>query len=350
MDVRIREIERPQDAGKELPINERVDRPPLVCRVGDRTRGPSCGEIQIPGHRQHSVAELLEIHPPGRERREQAVLGIAVIAGLSRRPLPIDRARKDEAMDGLHAPSAFDKSQGQPVQQFRVTRRLGAQTEIARRLHEPPAEMMLPNPIHHHARGQRIRTARHGFRQFEPATPLLEWGVVASTQHFGHPARHFVARTRRTPPPENTGIGLGSPVHEHEGGWHTEFDHPALHVALKLPQFLDRLEREELIIVGDSRVGHGDGRMRIIQKCPQLRGSRRVLFGGLDKEFRVACRGVGRRLGRRGKSRCNQRIQFPFAEQNGQRGRHFRGKLRRIDLGDGNPWPKNRVRGFLRNV
>ena len=41
---------------------------------------------------------------------------------------------------------------------------------------------MLPDPVNHHTRGQRVMGARNGISKLQPAAAMLEHGLI-TTQH-----------------------------------------------------------------------------------------------------------------------------------------------------------------------
>ena len=74
-----------------------------------------------------------------------------------------------QAVHGLDAPLPLDELGGQPVEQLGM-RGMGAiLAEIAGRAHQPFAEVILPDPVHHHPRCQRVLGAGNPFCQRQPA-------------------------------------------------------------------------------------------------------------------------------------------------------------------------------------
>ncbi len=67
------------------------------------------------------------------------------------------------------------------IQQFRMRRRLGAQTEVADGPHEAFAEVLRPDAVHDHASGEGIVPIRDGFRQIDTAAA----GVQLLRRVFG---------------------------------------------------------------------------------------------------------------------------------------------------------------------
>ena len=74
-----------------------------------------------------------------------------------------------------------------------MRRREAADSEIVRRLHQAASEVVLPDPIDHHARGQRVVSASQPLSQLQPtAAGRVVWQRLAS-QHFDEAARDFDA-------------------------------------------------------------------------------------------------------------------------------------------------------------
>ena len=74
----------------------------------------------------------------------------------------------------LQRPAAVDEALGQPVEQFRVGRRLAKRTEVVRRANDRLAKVMLPNAVDHHTSGERI------FRISDPLGQLKSTGLLGS--------------------------------------------------------------------------------------------------------------------------------------------------------------------------
>jgi len=69
----------------------------------------------------------------------------------------------DQPVHGLEAPAAGDELRREPVEQLRM-RRLGAvDAEVAGRVHEAGAEVVVPDAICHYAGRQRILHGRQPF-------------------------------------------------------------------------------------------------------------------------------------------------------------------------------------------
>ena len=88
------------------------------------------------------------------------------IVGIERGIARVEIAREliglrehDLAVDRLDRPAAGDEPGGEPVEQLGMTRRLAAEPEVGRRGDDSPAEVVLPDPVDHHAGRQGIARA-----------------------------------------------------------------------------------------------------------------------------------------------------------------------------------------------
>ena len=61
----------------------------------------------------------------------------------------------------------------QVVEQLGMRGPFAELAEVARRAHDAVAEMMLPDAVHHHARGERIVRVGDRFGQFQPAASVV---------------------------------------------------------------------------------------------------------------------------------------------------------------------------------
>src|SRR5881296_1695460 len=157
-----------------------------------------------------------------------------------------------------------------------MARRFRAQTKIAWRPHQCRAKMMLPDAIHHDARGERVVGAGDGACEFEPAAALFEGLALWPGNHFQELPRHFLTEARGAAALEHTRIRLRFAVSQDESGRGAEFDQPTVNLALQLPQLLDDAGGEETLIVDDRSIGHDSRRAGIAQKHPQLSRARRI--------------------------------------------------------------------------
>src|SRR4051812_10930350 len=116
-----------------------------------------------------------------------------------------------------------------------MARRFRAQTKIARRPDQSRAEMMLPEAIHHDARGERVVGAGDGSCEFEPAAALVEGLALRPGNHFQELARHFLTEARGAAAFEDTRIRLRLAVVQGESGRSAELNQTPVHLALQLP-------------------------------------------------------------------------------------------------------------------
>ena len=78
----------------------------------------------------------------------------------------------DLAVDRLDRPAGGDEPGGEPVEQLGMGRRFAAEPEVGRRGDDPPAEVVLPDPVDHDARRQGIVGLSQPLRQLEPSAAL----------------------------------------------------------------------------------------------------------------------------------------------------------------------------------
>ena len=95
-------------------------------------------------------------------------------------------------MHRLDRPSRFDEPGGEPVEQGRVCRPLAALAEVVGRANETLAEVVLPDPIDHDARGERV---------VGPRQPIRE---LAAGRFRGDPQRRFVLACKLAGTPRGT--------------------------------------------------------------------------------------------------------------------------------------------------
>ena len=81
----------------------------------------------------------------------------------------VGRGQHDLAVQRLDRPAGGDESAGQPVEQLGVAGPFAQDAEVAGGGDQPPAEVVLPDPVDHHARGQRVVGTRDRAGQLEPA-------------------------------------------------------------------------------------------------------------------------------------------------------------------------------------
>ena len=83
----------------------------------------------------------------------------------------------------LDGPAALHKFIGEPVEQFGMRRAAAVCAEVAGRIHDAVAECVVPQPVHEHARGQRVLRAGDPVR--EPHATLLVGLVHREAERAG---------------------------------------------------------------------------------------------------------------------------------------------------------------------
>ena len=165
------------------------------------------------GHGQQRVAHGLGVEPPRILAPEQEVLGIRGAArGVVERPLPIRRGAEDHPMQRLERSACGEQLRRQRIEQLRMTRTDAAEAEIIGRGHEPPPEVMVPEPVDDHSRGQRVLGRRHPGRQSAAAAGRIQTrGRVdrrrIRIEHRDEAGGDFLARLGEIPLVEQVGRG-----------------------------------------------------------------------------------------------------------------------------------------------
>ena len=123
--------------------------------------------------------------------------------------LLVDGARHDEPVHRLDRPTALHEGRRQMVEQFRMGRRAATDPEIIGRAHETFAEMVSPDAVDHHPRGERILGTRQPPGKFQASA--AHRGTVAgrersSAEHGKRAARNRVAGTIRLAAELDAGI------------------------------------------------------------------------------------------------------------------------------------------------
>ena len=129
--------------------------------------------VELAGHGQGRVAdglglELPPVHPP-----EVRVAGIGGVGcGPARRGLPVGRRGHDQAVQRLERLTAVAKLHGQPVEQLGMRGQLAHPAEVVGRGHDPPAEVILPDPVDDRPPGQGVARVGEPARQGRAAVAL----------------------------------------------------------------------------------------------------------------------------------------------------------------------------------
>src|SRR5262245_5075398 len=77
-------------------------------------------------------------------------------------------------MKRLHAPPSLDELAGEPIKQFRMNRTLSKLAEIVFRPGQAFPEVMLPDSVNHHPRGERILRISDPLRKLTPPAAFLD--------------------------------------------------------------------------------------------------------------------------------------------------------------------------------
>src|SRR5215510_1072543 len=83
----------------------------------------------------------------------------------------------------LDAPAARNELASQPIEQVEMRRAPTLQAKIARCRNDAPPEVMLPDAVDHHSRGQRIVGAGNPFS--ECSTPIRSMAVLSGNGRCG---------------------------------------------------------------------------------------------------------------------------------------------------------------------
>ncbi len=84
----------------------------------------------------------------------------------------------------LDAPAVFHEFSREPIEQFRMRGSRAVCAEVAGRADQPFAEMILPDAIHHHARGERIRRIHNPLARMSDAGADLPLTMRSSPRSF----------------------------------------------------------------------------------------------------------------------------------------------------------------------
>ena len=125
-------------------------------------------------------------------------------------------------MELLDAPAVVDKAVGQIVEQFAVRRTIAHQTEIGGCAHQAASEMVMPYPVHHHPRRERVLRTSEPFRKRGAPTALASRGRrngrVTSVQDRQEPWLHLSLGRIVSTPTEDMGFGHRRGILHHRLG------------------------------------------------------------------------------------------------------------------------------------
>ena len=139
---------------------------------------PADLRVQRIADREQRVADLLgfqtlNVRPPQQPvlRVDQLGLGFGNWR-LGIRGHLIDTRIQHQAVHLLDAPTLFDESPCQPVQQFGMRRLAAERAEVLRRADEAGSKMPAPQAVDHHPRGERMLAAGHPPRELQSSALL----------------------------------------------------------------------------------------------------------------------------------------------------------------------------------
>ena len=134
-------------------------------QLRDRSPGrTSCGLSCAGGH-ERRVANLLGAEPPHVEPPEQVVRRID-----GQRPLVaggrhlVGARGHDQPVQRLELPVVVDQPQREPIEQLGMRRRRAQLAEVVGRADDAAAEVMLPDAVDDHPRGEHVLAARRSTR------------------------------------------------------------------------------------------------------------------------------------------------------------------------------------------
>src|SRR5437868_2556286 len=99
-------------------------------------------------------------------------------------------------MEPAQRPAIFDESRSKIVQQFWMRGTVALEAEIAWRLHNPPSEMLFPDPVDNHPGRQRGSFGDDCFGQIDPAAAGAQAARRRAGQYFDEPPRNDVGLAR----------------------------------------------------------------------------------------------------------------------------------------------------------
>ena len=101
-------------------------------------------------------------------------------------------------MQRFDRPAGFDQAAGQPVQQLGMSRQRAHAAEVARRADYSFAEVLLPDAIDHHARGQGMLGRADPLCQLQPAAAGGDGQRLITREDTRQMTRHQGAELRIT--------------------------------------------------------------------------------------------------------------------------------------------------------
>ena len=142
------------------------------------------GQVQRAGSGENGVANRFTFEALHPHVRKQPVVRIHLSRPLIRDARQAIRVRQHHlAVHRFHRPAAFAEAPGQVVEKLRVRWPVAGLAEIVDRPHQSLAEMMLPDAVHHDARGQRIIRTEQRLGQFQASAAIRIRRRLVRGQH-----------------------------------------------------------------------------------------------------------------------------------------------------------------------
>ena len=114
-----------------------------------------------------------------RHAGEKLVFGVQLLVlFVDAAGLTISGGIHNEPVHRLEAPAATREFGGEPVEQFRVRWPCAGFTKIVQCADDALAEVMFPNAVDHHARGERMLRARGPLCEGQPPPGLLGYQAM----------------------------------------------------------------------------------------------------------------------------------------------------------------------------
>ena len=183
--------------------------------------GTVAGRVQPAGDPENGIPEGVRIHPSQGKTGQEEIVGVSLQGMPSgSRLLPVGGGSHDQAVQGLETPTAVHELAGQPVQQLGMGWPRSGASEVAGRAHQPHAEVMLPDAVHHDPGGQRMVGLGQPLGQREappggfgaPIGLFHPVGRQLSVEHRRHPGQHLVPGIGVFAPSQNPS-GRGTTSH-----------------------------------------------------------------------------------------------------------------------------------------
>jgi hypothetical protein len=117
------------------------------------------GRLQLEGtgDKEEAVADRLELEPARGRAPIEGVVGILFQGGgLGTAVETVGAAEHDRTDEPFHRPAVFNEADGEVVEQLGMARLASGRAEVVDRLDEAPSEEVLPDPVRHDPRGERM--------------------------------------------------------------------------------------------------------------------------------------------------------------------------------------------------